>query len=164
MPNYFAVCCQESKMKVLAVDYTSEDQEYEYVAEIEAKEQVNALASSRHLNNVFAIVLVNRTQEKFQLDSESTVNIITDETVIKLCGQDGLRELEETPVTLVMYNQSEDKHLGKTGFKVVSPKNNKKYRVEFHLVRADCKSNSGLRASEHLHLLTAKSQNILSLK
>ena len=70
MPNYFAVCCQESKMKVLAVDYTSEDQEYEYVAET---------------------VLVNGKQEKFQLDSGSTVNNMTDETVIKFCGQNGLR-------------------------------------------------------------------------
>ena len=40
--NHFAVCCQESKKKVLSVDYTSEDEEYEYVAEIEVKEQVNA--------------------------------------------------------------------------------------------------------------------------
>ena len=34
-PNHFAVCCQKSKKKVLSVDYTSEDVEYEYVAEIE---------------------------------------------------------------------------------------------------------------------------------
>ena len=28
---------------------------------------------------------------------------MTDETVLKLCDQNGLSELEETPVTLVMY-------------------------------------------------------------
>ena len=76
---------------MLTVDYTSEDQEYEYVAEIEAKEKVNALVSSRHPNKVFATVLVNGTQELFQLDSGSTVNNMTDETVIKFCGQNGLR-------------------------------------------------------------------------
>ena len=54
-------------------------------------------------------------QEKFELDSGSTVNIMTNETVIKFCGQDGLSELEETPVTLVMYNQSEDKKPGQEG-------------------------------------------------
>ena len=42
------VCCQESKKKVLSVDYKSEDEEYEYVAEIEVKEQVNALAFNHH--------------------------------------------------------------------------------------------------------------------
>ena len=52
-PNQFAVCCQESKKKVLSVDYTSEDEEYEYVAEIKVKEQVNALAPSRHPKKSF---------------------------------------------------------------------------------------------------------------
>lgn len=163
-PNHFAVCCQESKKKVLSVDYTSTDEEYEYVAEIEVKEMVNALTSSRSPNKVFATLLVNGNQEKFQLDSGSTVNIMTDETVLKLCGQNGLSELEETPVTLVMYNKSEVKPLGKKRFKVVNPKNNKKYSIEFHLVHGDCKSILGLRASEHLQLLTVNSQNILSVE
>ena len=89
---------------------------------------------------------------------------MTDETVLKLCGQNGLSELEETPVTLVMYNQSQVKPLGKKRFKVVHPKNNKKYSTEFHLVRGDCKSILGSRASEHLQLLTVNSQNILSVE
>ena len=78
------------------------------------------------------------------------MNIMSDETVLKLCGQDGLSEFKETPVTLVMYNQSEVKPLGKKRFKVVTPKNNKKYSIEFHLVRGECKSIWGLRATEHL--------------
>ena len=98
----FCVVCQESKKKVLSVGYTSEHEEYEYVAEIKVKEQVNALAFSPHPNKVFATLLVNGNYEKFQLDSGSTVNIMIDETVLKLCGQDGLSELEETPVTLVL--------------------------------------------------------------
>ena len=59
------MCCQESKKKVLSVDYTSEDEEYEYVAEIEVKEQLNTLASSRCPSKVFATLLVNGNQEKF---------------------------------------------------------------------------------------------------
>ena len=90
------------------------------------KEQVNALAPSRHPNKVFATLLVNGNQEKFQLDSGSTVNIMTDETVLKLCDQNGLSELEETPVTLVMYHKSMVKPLGKKQFKVINPKNNNK--------------------------------------
>ena len=38
----FCVVCQESKKKVLSVGYTSEHEEYEYVAEIKVKEQVTA--------------------------------------------------------------------------------------------------------------------------
>ena len=111
--HHFTVCCQESKKKVLSVEYTSEDKEYEYVAEIEVKEQVHALASRCHPDTVFATLLVNGKQEKFQLDSGSTVNIMTDETVLKVCVQDSLSELEETPVISVMYNQSKVKPLGK---------------------------------------------------
>ena len=62
-----------------------------------------------------------------------------------------------------MYNQSEVKPLGKKRFKVVNPKNNKKYSIEFHLVRGECKSILGLTASEHLQLLTVNSQNIFSV-
>ena len=115
------------------MDYTSKDEEYEYVAEIEVKEQVNALASSRHPNKVFATLLVNGNQEKFQLDTGSTVNIMTDETVLKLCGQNSLSELEETPMTLVMYNQSEVKPLGKKWFKVVNPKTIRNTALSFIL-------------------------------
>ena len=158
------MCCQESKKKVLSVDYTSEDEEYEYVTEIEVREQVNALASSPHPNKVFVTLPVNENQEKFHCDSGSTANIMTDETVLKLCSKDGLGQLEETPATLVIYNQSEVKPLGKKRFKVVNPKNIKKYSIEFHLVRGACKSILGLRASEHIQLLTFNSQNIFSVE
>ena len=66
-------------------------------------------------------------------------------------------------MTPVMYNQSEVKPLGKKQFKVVNPKNNTKYSIEFHLVRGDCKSILGLRASEYLQLLTVSNQDIFSV-
>ena len=119
------MCCQESKKKVLSVGYTSEHEEYDYVAEIKVKEQVNALAFSPHPNKVFATLLVNGNYEKFQLDSGSTVNIMTDETVLKLAAK--------TPVTQAMYNQSEVKPLGRKRFEVVNPKNNTARKIGFTL-------------------------------
>ena len=89
---------------------------------------------------------------------------MTDDTVLKLCGQDSLSELEETPVTLVMYNQSEVKPLGKKPLKVVNPNNNERYSIYFHLVHDERKSILGLRASEHLQLLTVNSQNIFTVE
>ena len=59
-----------------------------------------------------------------------------------------------------MYNQSEVKPLGKKRLKVVNPKNNKKYSIEFLIVSGACQSILGLRASEHLQLLTVNKQNI----
>ena len=54
--------------------------------------------------------------------------------------------------------------MGKTRFKVVNPKSNKKYSIEFHLIRDDFESISGLRASEHLQSLKANSQDIHSVE
>ena len=66
-------------------------------------------------------------------------------------------------MTLVMYNQSEAKPLGKKSFKVVNLKNKKKYSIEFLIVSGPCKSILGLRPSEHLQLLTISKQNILAM-
>ena len=54
-------------------------------------------------------------------------------------------------MTLVMYNQSEVKPLGKKRFRVKNPKNNEKYSIEIHIVGgvSPCKSILGLMASKH---------------
>ena len=54
--------------------------------------------------------------------------------------------------------------MGKKRFKVINPKNNKKYSIKFYLVHGECKSILGLRASEHLQLQTVNSQNIFSVE
>ena len=40
----------------------------------------------------------------------------------------------------------------------------KKYSIEFHLVRGQCKSILSLRASDHLQLLTVNNQNIFAVQ
>ena len=89
---------------------------------------------------------------------------MADKTVKALYGENGLDDLEKTLVTLVMYNQSEFKPVGKKCFKVVNPRNKKSTAlIEFHIVSGACKSILGLRASEHLQLLTINKQNILTM-
>ena len=66
-------------------------------------------------------------------------------------------------MTLVMYNKSEVKPVGKKRFKVINPKNKKKYNIDFLIVTGACKSLLSLRASEHLQLLTINKQNILAM-
>ena len=60
------------------MDFESDDDKY--AAEIDVKEQVNALASSNHASKIFATLLVNGGEKKFQLDSGSTVNLMSDKT------------------------------------------------------------------------------------
>ena len=88
---------------------------------------------------------------------------MADKTVKALYGENELDDLEKASVTLVMYNQSEVKPLGKKRFKVVNPKNKKKHSIEFLIVSGVCKSILGLRASEHLQLLTINKENILAI-
>ena len=64
------------------MDFESEDDKY--VTEIDVKEQVNVLASSNHASKIFDTLFVNGGEKKFQLDSGSTVNLISDKTVERL--------------------------------------------------------------------------------
>ena len=147
-PNHCAVCGQESKRKVLSMECESEYEEY--VAVVAVEEQLNAVASASNSYQVFVTLLVNGKEEKFQLDSGSTVNIMADKTVKTLYGDNGL-----------MYNQSEVNPLGKKRFEVVNPKNKKKYSIEFLIVFGVWKSILGFKASEHLQFLTIS--NILAM-
>ena len=88
---------------------------------------------------------------------------MADKTVKNLYGEIGLDDMEKTSVTLVMYNKSEVKPVGKKRFKVVNPKNKKKYNIDFLIVTGACKSLLSLRVSEHLQLLTINKQNILAM-
>ena len=141
----------------------SESEDEEYVAVIAVEEQLNTVASAGNPNRVFATLLVNGKEEKFQLGSGTTVNIMADKTVKNLYGENGLDDMEKTSVTLVMYNKSEVKPVGKKRFKVVNPKNKKKYNIDFLIVTGACKSLLSLRVSEHLQLLTINKQNILAM-
>ena len=86
---------------------------------------------------------------------------MTDDTMLKLCGQDSLSELEETPVTMVMYNQSEVKPLGKKPFKVVNPSTTRNTAFSFILLMMNVNPFLGLRASEHRVQTTSHSTRLL---
>ena len=61
--------------------------------------------------------------------------------------------IEETNATLVMYNGSEIKSIGKIRLQVINPKNLKKYSVELMIVKENCNSVLGARANQQMKLL-----------
>ena len=69
--------------------------------------------------------------------------------------------LEETNAKLVMYKI---KPTGKTRLQVVNPKNLKKLSVEFMIVKENCNSVLGARASQQMKLLQVISANIFEVK
>ena len=76
-------------------------------------------------------------------------------------GKESLTSLETTKATLVTYNKSEEKPLGKKRVRVVNPKNGKKYSVEIIVVRGSCTPLLGAKASQQMRLLYINRNNIL---
>ena len=109
-------------------------------------------------------MVLNDQEVQFQLDSGATVNIIPEETFKQLYGEDSVPLLDNAEVTLIMYNKTEEKPLGKKRVRVVNPKNGKKYSMEFVVVKGNCKPLLGLRAKEQMNLISMINENILSVQ
>ena len=102
---------------------------------------------------------INDKEENFQLDTGATVNVMSDRTPSKLCGN--ADRLESCSTTLLMYNKSEVKDIGRKKMRVLNPKNNNMYTVEFIIVKGQCKSILGLETYEEVQLVAVSRQNIL---
>jgi len=178
MRNHFAVACKaktpakakppvkfppsrHNRKPVYAVEDSDSD---EYVASVDVKERVCAVDGQYRKNKLFATMVLNGQQVQFQLDSGATVNILPEETFKQLYGEDGVSLLDDAEVTLIRYNKTEEKPLGKKRVRVVNPKNGKKYSVEFVVVKGNCKPLLGLRASEQMNLISVINENILSVQ
>ena len=72
--------------------------------------------------------------------------------------------LDNGDVTLVMYNKTEEKPIGKKRVQVVNPRNGRKYSVEFVVVAGKGKPLLGLRASEQMQLISVVGQNIMAIQ
>ena len=81
---------------------------------------------------MFVTLSVNDKEEHFQLDTGATVNVMSDITLSKLCGN--ADQLESCNTTLLMYNKSEVKPIGRKKTRVLNPKNSNMYTVEFIIV------------------------------
>jgi hypothetical protein len=80
-----------------------------------------------------------------------------------LVCEKGHVEIEKSSQTLVMFNGTETNPLGKKRLTLKNPKNNKKYNVEFVIVKADVKPILGARAIQQMKLVTVNQENILNL-
>ena len=63
-----------------------------------------------------------------------------------------------------MYNNTEDKPIGKKRVQVVNPRNGRKYSVEFVVVKGKGKPLRCLRASEQMQLISLVRQNIMAIQ
>ena len=117
-----------------------------------------------HKGKLLAVMLLNGHRVPFQLDSGATVNILPEESFKEVYGEDSLSLLDNAEVTLVMYNKTEEKPIGKKRVQVVNPRNGRKYSVEFVVVKGKGKPLLGLRASEQMQLISVVRQNIMAIQ
>lgn len=81
-------------------------------------EHVNEIGSRK----ITAVMNINKTLVEFQLDNGSTVNILPKHIYTNLCDDPTRTNLRKSNVTLVMFNRSETKTLGKVHLSVRNPK------------------------------------------
>ncbi|XP_028409422.1 uncharacterized protein K02A2.6-like [Dendronephthya gigantea] len=166
--NHFAVVCNAQRRPltkrepVSGINTDTDSSEGEYIALVETKEEVGAVNSDQYTHKPSASLMINRTLESFQLDSGATVNVLSKRTLAGCFQKPIEKKLVKTNTTLVMYNGSEVKPIGKTRLQVINPKNNKKYSIEFMVVEENCKSILGAKASQLMNLLVVNKENIFT--
>jgi hypothetical protein len=128
----------------------------EYVLSVEDVHGVNV-----YPKKLFAKVLIGEKQLKCQIDSGSTVNIISDTDYMDICHDPWLSALHECNVTLQMYNKTETKTLGRRKLEVTNLKNKKVYKLEFMVVQGPVKPLLGAQAVQAMNLITVNREHIL---
>ena len=172
--NHFAAMCaskpQQSPRKrlpgnrkmVSCVDHDTDSSE-EFIAMLTIKEDISEIHTDEDKAKPYASMNINDRLETFLLDSGATVNVMSKKTLDQLFRKPGRKRIEKTNTTLVMYNRTEIKPVGKIRLRVIHQKNLKKYS-EFLVVEENCKLILGVRASQQMKLLQVNKESIFASK
>lgn len=133
-------------------DYTSES-DCEYVLTVQEVHSVNKK------KKITAQMIVNGKTVQFQLDCGSSVNILPETLYMQLCKDH--EDLTETNMTLVMYNKTETKPLGKRRLTLRNPRNKKRYSIEF-VWGTELNLILGVSAIQAMKLITVNEENFVA--
>ena len=152
--NHFARCCpKKNRRKVHGVyeerDYTSES-DFEDVLSVSSV--VHGVTTSAPLYAEMLVLDYNQGLVKFQIDCGATVNVISQKYVSP-------NMISPSDTKLRMYNNSVTQPVGKAKVMMRNPQNNKKYRVEFQVVRENLTPLLSRRAVEQMQLITVNYDN-----
>ena len=168
--NHFAAKCRKiniskSKRNVHNIDEISDSSEEDYVLTVETSEidEIKNVTEESFPKKIFASMLINNNEIKFQLDCGSTVNVLPEYVYKELVTEANHENIEKSYQTLIMFNGTETKPLGKKRFSVRNPKNKKKYNIEFVIVKENLKPILGARAIQHMKLVSINRENIMKL-
>ena len=150
--NHFAArCVAKSKSynerQVHALQSDSNDCEY----------VLGVKETSAHTENeIIARMLIGQQEVKFQVDSGASVNILPVKFVPDL-------QLDAYDKSLRMYNSTVLKPLGRQRIKIRNPANQKRYNVQFVIVKENLIPILGKQASEQMGLITVHYSKIAAV-
>lgn len=127
--NHFKIVCRTNiESKIHEVDFqTTEEHEMEELMTVTDVIDVNTVkADSSHL---YATMLVQGQQVKFQLDSGASCNVLP-RHALKLHGT----RLKRTEHVLSMYNKTVIQPAGRCSLDVVNPRSQEEFEIEFFVV------------------------------
>ena len=148
--NHFAEVCKQAKHEAKVHTVDMEKEEYILV--------VNQ--GNTYSRTITATMNIGRETLNFQLDSGATVNVLPESEYIRVTGDSNLQHLDRAESKLLMYNKTEVIPTGQRILTVKNPKNEETYKVRFIVVKSDCKPILGLRAVQHMQLITVNKENI----
>ena len=126
---------------------------------------VGAISDRSVSDKIFAhLLLGNDHLQKFQLDTGATANIIPQHVYKKACRDQKLSKLRPCATSLVMFNKSTTKPIGKVNMDVMNPKNGLNYNVEFLIVREDLSPLIGSKTLQEMSLIRVRTENIATLE
>ncbi|XP_041362042.1 uncharacterized protein K02A2.6-like [Gigantopelta aegis] len=171
--NHFALKCptrrfkprsdrkQKSKEKLYTVEDNSDDSSEGSLMSVDAIAEVAAVnvGGETYPTRIFADMIVNGQKVNFQIDSGASVNVISEAVYSGLSEE----KLETGNTTLIMFNKSQIKPVGKCRLRILNPKTKKEYSAEFQVVKEKCRSVLGSRTVQKMKLITVNQNNFESV-
>ena len=162
--NHFAVCCPpDIRKRVNNVDNQeehSESSESDSEFLVNVVKQVSTMKQDKksHSGPIYVEMIIFDTKQpvKLQVDCGAEINVISKRYIPNVM-------LEESSMTLQMWNNMTTKTIGKTRLIVRNSENNKKYNIEFQVVKEERTPLIGRKAAEDMKLITVNYDNFKQL-
>ena len=122
--------------------------------------QVSTLEQDKksHSGPIYVEIIIVDTKQpvKLQVDCGAEINVISKRYIPNVT-------LEESSMTLQMWNSMTTKTIGKTRLIIRNSENNKKYNIEFQVVKEGRTPLIGRKAVEDMQLITVNYDNFRQL-
>ena len=130
-------------------DKTSEE---EFLYCVTSKPEMTATVNSVSEREIYAQMLINEKPIKFHIDYGATVNVLPSKYVNK-------EDIQPTKRVLQMWNKTELKPEGVCRVTIRNPRNQKKYSVEFIIVKENLTPLLGAAVIQQMGLVEVHEEN-----